>query len=280
MSRAFGILSKMMNGYQKAANYIKERGFQTAKTALILGSGLGGFADHLSERVRIPYSEIPGFPHASVPGHKGELVMGTLHGVPVLCMNGRFHYYEGYSMEELGFPIHVLCAMGVETLILTNAAGGIREDFMPGTLMLLSDHLKLSLDSPLRGKNDDSLGTRFFDVSDCYNKALRTLAHATAKELGIPLCEGVYAYMGGPNYETPAEIKMLCTLGADAVGMSTVPEALAAVHDGMRVLGISLITNQAAGMGEAPLSHEEVTHAGERASEEFARLLGALIPRI
>lgn len=183
-------------------------------------------------------------------------------------------------MPDIGYPVHILKALGIENLIVTNAAGGIREEFSPGTLMLISDHLKFSLDSPIRGKNEDSLGERFFDVSDAYKKSLRTLAKEVGEELGVSLEEGVYAYMGGPNYETPAEIRALRILGADAVGMSTVPEVLVAVHDGMSVLGISLITNFAAGIKEEKLSHDDVTRSAKKASKDFTRLVGEIIKRL
>ena len=264
----------------ETAEFLKNRLPYEAKIAIVLGSGMGRFTETLTDTVSIPYTDIPHFPVSTVKGHQGRLILGKCDGIPVLCMSGRFHYYEGYFMQEIAFPIHVFRTLGVETIILTNAAGGIREDFSPGTLMLMSDHLKFSLDSPLRGANDDALGERFFDVSDCYSKELRQIAKEEANRLGISLSEGVYAYMGGPQYETPAEIKMLRTLGADAVGMSTVPEALAAAHDGVRVLGISIITNQAAGLGKEPLSHNEVLLEGEKAEEKMCALLSLIIRRM
>ena len=265
---------------RKAAEKIRACFSDIPETAVILGSGMGGFSERLEDALRIPYGDIPGFPITGVAGHKGELVWGKCEGTLVLCMSGRFHYYEGFSMQEIAFPIHVLCALGVKTLLLTNAAGGIREDLVPGSLMLIRDHIKFSLDAPMRGEHDASLGERFYDVSHLYHAALRKTAHDAANRLGISLSEGVYAYMGGPNYETPAEIRALRALGADAVGMSTVPEALAAAHDGIRVLGISIITNQAAGLGKEPLSHNEVLLAGEKGEEKMRALLSAIIRRI
>lgn len=264
----------------ETAEFLKNRLPYAAKTAIVLGSGMGAFTERLTDTVSIPYAEIPHFATGHVAGHRGELILGKWADVPVLCMSGRFHYYEGHSMETIAFPIHVMKTLGIETLILTNASGGIREDFSPGTLMLISDHLKFSLDSPLRGANDDSLGERFFDVSDCYSEALRTIAKEEANRLGIPLSEGVYAYMGGPQYETPAEIRMLRILGADAVGMSTVPEALTAAHDGIQTLAISLVTNMAAGVTEKKLSHTEVMEAAQAAGENIALLLGAILERL
>lgn len=260
---------------KESANYIKSRlpqGF-APQIALVLGSGLGGFAEKMEVAAAIKYADIPHFPLSTVMGHSGNLVAGTLFGKQVLCMQGRFHYYEGYSMAEVAYPVQVMHLLGAESLVLTNAAGGVNESFSPGDLMLISDHFKLLQDSPLRGKNIDEFGPRFCDMSDVYTKAIRQKVKALAQSAGIPLQEGVYAHMAGPSFETPAEIRMLRVLGADAVGMSTVPEAICAAHCGMKVLGISCISNMAAGILNQPLSHQEVLETGQRVAKKFTDLL-------
>jgi len=246
---------------------------------LILGSGLGGYAERLEGARAIPYEEIPGFARSTVPGHAGRLVVGTRAGAACVAMQGRIHFYEGHGMRQVVFPARVLIALGARTLIVTCAAGGIRHP--PGTLMLISDHINLFPEHPLRGPNDEQIGPRFPDMTRAYPAALRQLAHAAAGAAGVELADGVYAGSSGPSYETPAEVGYLKTLGADATGMSTVPEVIAAVHMGARVLAISCITNWAAGLGGgAPLSHDEVTETAGRVRAEFERLLDQILIRL
>ena len=251
----------------------------TPTVGLILGSGLGGFAERLEDRAVIPYRDIPGFAASTVPGHAGQLVVGRRGGVACAVMQGRIHFYEGHSARQVAFPARTLVALGVRTLVVTNAAGGLHHP--PGTLMLIRDHINLFPDHPLRGPNDDRVGLRFPDMTRAYPKELRAMAREVAAEMGIELAEGVYAGSGGPSYETPAEIKMLEVLGADATGMSTVPEVIAAVHMSARVLGISCITNWAAGLGPGrPLSHDEVTETAEQVREKFEELLDRIVARV
>ena len=240
----------MIEKIKKAADFIKSKTDAVPQTALVLGSGLGFLADELENKIEIPYEDIPNFPVSTAPMHEGVMAFGELYGTPVVLMCGRFHYYEGYSMQEVAFYVRVLKWLGVKNLILTNAVGAINESFDVGDLMMVSDHIKFFDDNPLRGKNLDEFGPRFNDMSDAYTEKLRLLTKSVAKEKGIDIKEGVYAFMPGPSYETPAEIRMLRTLGADAVGMSTVPEAICAAHSGMDVLGISFCTNMAAGIGK------------------------------
>ncbi len=247
---------------------------------LVLGSGLGEIADELEGAVYIDYGEIPGFAASTVPGHRGRFAIGRLNSRPVAVMQGRLHYYEGYTMRQLAFPVRVLKQLGVRDLLLTNAAGGIDRSYSPGDLMLIRDHIKLSVDSPLRGPNDEEYGPRFNDMSNAYTRELRSLARAAAAELNITLQEGVYAYMGGPSFETPAEIEMLRVLGADAVGMSTAPEVITAVHAGIRVLALSTITNMAAGILDQPLDHEEVLEMGQKVKGKLASLIMKIVERI
>lgn len=249
----------------------------TAEIGVILGSGLGDYAQALEDAVRLPYAEIPGFPRSTVAGHAGMLCCGMLHGKRVMMMQGRFHYYEGYSMKDVTLPVRVMQRIGVKTLIVTNACGGINLSYTPGDLMLIADMFSLTGQNPLIGPNLDEFGPRFPDMSCAFDRELRALAHACAKEQGFSLQEGVYAQMTGPCYETPAEIRMLRTLGADAVGMSTVPEVIVARHGGMRVLGVSCITNMAAGILPQPLNHAEVTETANRVKDRFKGLLDAVI---
>lgn len=251
-----------------------------ADIGIILGSGLGEYAQALEEARRLPYSEIPGFPRSTVEGHAGMWCRGTLHGKRVAMMQGRFHYYEGYSMKDVTLPVRVMQKTGVKTLIVTNACGGINLGYQPGDLMVIGDVFSLTGQNPLIGENLEEFGPRFPDMSCAFDRELRALAHACAKELGMTLREGVYAQMTGPCYETPAEIRMLRVLGADAVGMSTVPEVIAARHGGMRVLGISCITNMAAGILDQPLNHAEVTQTANRVKDRFKNLLDAVIARM
>lgn len=250
------------------------------EVAIVLGSGLGGLADALEDARFIPYAEIPGFPRSTVEGHQGRLALGRLEGREVVCMQGRVHMYEGYAGEDVAFPIRVMLGLGVDTLVVTNAAGGVNPDFGAGSLMLISDHLNLTGTSPLLGPNPSELGPRFPDMSEAYDPALRAAARAAAEGLGLSLHEGIYAGLLGPAYETPAEVRMLRTLGADAVGMSTVHEVIAARHMGKRVLGISCISNPAAGLGDEPLRHEDVQAAAAAAREGFTALVRGVVTRI
>lgn len=250
------------------------------RVGLVLGSGLGTFADALEGAVKIPYGDLPGFPRSSIVGHAGNLVYGRSDGVEVLAMQGRAHFYEGHEMARVVFPTRVLVSLGCRTLVLTNAAGGVDPTLRPGEIVILGDHLNLMPVSPLRGENDPALGPRFPDMSEVYDRGLRELARAAGAELGMHLREGVYAALPGPAYETPAEVRMLRQLGADLVGMSTVPEAIAAVHMGARVLGLSCVTNLAAGILPQKLSHDEVTETAARVRAEFERLLAGILARL
>ena len=275
---------------QVSARYIRAQIKADVDVAVVLGSGLGSFADTLDERVVIPYEEIPDFARSTVEGHSGRLVAGKLvapweeggihREITVAVMQGRFHYYEGYSLDEVTLPIRAFGAMGVKSLVLTNAAGGINPDFRQGDLMLITDHINLMLVSPLRGQHDDRLGARFPDMTEVYPRAYQQAAEEMAAEIGLGLKKGVYMALQGPNYETPAEIRMMRALGADAVGMSTVPEAIVARQMGMRTLGVSLISNAAAGMTGGPIDHEDVMKAGERVSRQFAELMRRTIPKL
>ena len=260
-----------------AAEYIRSRVDLRPAVGLVLGSGLGDYADTLEDAVRIAYADIPNFPVPSIPGHSGALVFGRKCGVDVVVMQGRIHYYEGLPQQEITLPIRVLAALGIKTVVLTNACGGVNLSFTPGDLMLISDHINLSGANPLIGPNLDAFGPRFPDMSDLYTSSLRRAIREKAAEAGIPTQEGVYAMYSGPNYETPAEIRMFRTLGADTVGMSTVPEALVAGHCGMQVVGISCITNMAAGVLPVKLSHAEVTETANRVSEKFRRLIDLIL---
>lgn len=251
-----------------------------ADIGVILGSGLGDYAEALEDAVKLPYSEIPGFPRSTVAGHAGMWCCGTLYGKRVVMMQGRFHYYEGYGMKDVTLPVRVMQKIGVKTLIVTNAAGGVNLGYHPGELMVIGDIFSMTAQNPLIGPNLDAFGPRFPDMSCVFDKELRALAHECANEQGFALREGVYAQMTGPTYETPAEIRMLRTLGADAVGMSTVPEVIVARHGGMRVLGISCITNMAAGILDQPLNHAEVTETANRVKGQFRNLLDRIIEKM
>jgi purine-nucleoside phosphorylase len=266
----------------QAATFIQERcAGRTVQGAVVLGSGLGLFADTLQNPLVIPYSEIPHFQQSTVQGHAGRLVIGDIApGFTIACMQGRFHYYEYNDMQTVVFPTRVFRQMGVSFLILTNAAGGINTGFKPGTLMLITDHINLMGDNPLKGFNHNFLGPRFPDLSEAYSPKLRQLAQKVAEKEGIELQQGVYAGLSGPCYETPAEIRMLRTLGADAVGMSTVPEVIAANHAGLPVLGISCITNLAAGLSQHKLNHQEVMDTAEQVRSQFVRLLNGILREI
>lgn len=273
-------LSHTSEHINEAAQFIENQLKVSPEIGLILGSGLGDLGDHIEEAVVIPYEKIPHFPVSTVEGHAGELMIGKLSGRQVLLMRGRFHMYEGYGPEATAFPVRVMKALGVHTLVVTNAAGGINEQFSEGNLMLISDHLNLTGKNPLIGPNDSKLGVRFPDMSEAYSKRLRAIAKAVAEEKGVQLVEGVYAGLLGPSYETPAEIRMLRVLGADAVGMSTVAEVIAARHSGIEVVGISCISNMAAGILDQPLSHEEVMETTNRVKSQFLELVTSLIAKI
>jgi purine-nucleoside phosphorylase len=264
----------------EAAAFIRSTTDVRPEIGLILGSGLGVLGDELEDAVTIPYEDIPHFPVSTVEGHAGELLIGKLQGRSVVLMRGRFHMYEGYEPERTALPVRVMKALGVTTLLVTNAAGGVNLEYKPGNLMLISDHINLTGRNPLIGPNDNALGVRFPDMSDAYSRRLRTIAKETAKELGFSVQEGVYVGLLGPNYETPAEIRMLRTLGVDAVGMSTVSEVIVARHSGIEVLGISCISNMAAGILDQPLSHQEVIETTEMVKDQFLSLVLSVIPRI
>lgn len=267
--------SDLLSRVEACAATIRQKvpGF-SPKVGLILGSGLGAFADSLTKSVSIPYADLPDFPRSSVVGHAGKLVLGFHEGtLPVITMQGRVHYYEGYQPWQVGFPARVLCRLGIKALVVTNAAGGINTGFSVGDLMAITDHLNLAGYNPLVGPNDEALGPRFPDMSHAYDPGFLDVLRAAAKTEQVPLREGVYVSLSGPSYETPAEIRMLRTLGADAVGMSTVPEVIVAAHMGVKVTGISCITNLAAGLSKQKLSHAEVSETADRVKDVFSRLL-------
>jgi len=265
---------------EHATRIIRSRISVEPRVAVVLGSGLGGFADDFENPVAIPYEDIPGFVRSTAQGHAGRLVVGTVDSVPVLAMQGRVHYYEGYSLEEVTFPIRTFGLLGVKTLVLTNAAGGINVQLTQGALMVISDHLNLMGVNPLRGPNDERFGPRFPDMSAVYSPELQELVIDEARAINVEVRRGIYCGLSGPSYETPAEIHLLRALGADAVGMSTVPEAIVARHMGIEVLGISCITNMAAGIGDEPINHEEVMATGDRVRATFTELLQRVIGAI
>ena len=262
---------------QLAAGYIRERTDLCPRTAIILGSGLGGLAERIQDAEILPYREIPGFPPSNVAGHAARLVLGRIGQREIVAMQGRFHFYEGLSMKELCLPIFVLRELGVQDLVVTNASGGINSAFAPGDLMLITDHINLVGKNPLIGPNDERFGPRFPDMSEVYDRALQAFARSTAEDLGIPLREGVYAFVSGPCFETAAEIRAYRTLGADAVGMSTVPECIAARYLGLRVLGLSCITNLATGISEKKHSHLDVLATAAASAENFCALAEAIL---
>ncbi|AET61469.1 Purine nucleoside phosphorylase I [Paenibacillus terrae HPL-003] len=265
---------------QEAADYIRAKSGIRPEIGLILGSGLGILADLIQEGISIPYQDIPHFPVSTVEGHEGELLLGTIEGRAVVMMKGRFHMYEGYGPQLTAFPVRVMKQLGIQSLLVTNAAGGVNTSYEAGDLMVISDHLNLTGQNPLIGPNDAALGVRFPDMSEAYSRRLRGIAKQTAAQQGFSLQEGVYAGLLGPNYETPAEIVMLRTLGADAVGMSTVSEVTVARHAGIEVLGFSCITNMAAGILDQPLSHDEVMETAEKVREKFLNLVLGIIPQM
>jgi purine-nucleoside phosphorylase len=272
--------SGLYESAEHAARVIRSRTTDTIRIALVLGSGLGGFADDFDDSVAIPYEDIPGFPRSTAEGHAGRLVIGKVDQVPVVAMQGRVHFYEGYSLEQVTFPIRVFQLLGIKTLILTNAAGGVNVQLSQGALMVLSDHLNLMGDNPLRGPNDTRFGPRFPDMTTAYSPELQEIVIEEARALGVEIRRGVYAALAGPSYETPSEIHMLRNLGADAVGMSTVPEVIVARQMDIEVLGISCITNLAAGITDAPINHEDVMATGDRVREMFTRLMRRVVGRV
>jgi purine-nucleoside phosphorylase len=272
--------SDLYSRAQHAARTIQARTKLKPRIAIVLGSGLGAFAEEFDHAVAIPYREIPGFVTSTAQGHVGSLVVGKVDGVPVAAMQGRVHSYEGYSLEEVTFPIRTLKLFGIETLILTNAAGGIDVQLTQGALMVISDHLNLMGMNPLRGPNDERFGPRFPDMTEVYSRDLQELVTQEARALGTTVRRGIYAALAGPSYETPAEIHMLRAFGADAVGMSTVPEAIVARHMSMNVVGISCITNMAAGISEQTINHEEVMETGQKVRETFTTLLRRIIAKL
>ncbi|MDQ0219060.1 purine-nucleoside phosphorylase [Peribacillus cavernae] len=270
----------MFEKLEKAAGFIEEKLNGRPEIGLILGSGLGVLADEIENPVKIPYQDIPEFPVSTVEGHAGQLVLGSLSGKKVVAMQGRFHFYEGYSMDKVTIPVRVMKLLGVGTLIVTNAAGGVNESFQAGDLMLITDHINNTGTNPLIGANDKRFGPRFPDMSEAYSRELQTVAKAIAGKLNIGLKEGVYVGNSGPTYETPAEVKLARVLGGDAVGMSTVPEVIVARHCSMKVLGISCITNMAAGILDQPLSHEEVIETTEKVKSSFLSLIKEIVKAI
>lgn len=260
----------MIKNIEESAKYIKEKsnGF-TPEIGMILGSGLGVLADEIKDKIEIKYNDIPYFPKSTVQGHKGQLVLGELEGKKVIAMQGRFHYYEGYKMSDVSLPVRVMKLLGINKLMITNAAGGVNESFEPGDLMLIEDHINFASNNPLIGKNIDKFGPRFPDMSHAYDNDLIEIAHKCADNIDLEIKKGVYMLFTGPTYETPAEIRMARILGADAVGMSTVPEVIAAVHSGIKVIGISCITNMAAGILPSPLNHEEVIETTQKVKNKF-----------
>jgi purine-nucleoside phosphorylase len=265
---------------ESAARFVLSRTTLRPRMGIVLGSGLGAFADELCDATRIPYAQIPSFPRSTAIGHAGNLVVGQTGGVPVVMLQGRVHLYEGYTPQEVVFPTRVLGRMGVRALVLTNAAGGINLAYKQGALVVVTDHINLQGQNPLVGPNEERFGERFPDMTQAYYKPYREIARDAARKLGKNLYEGVYAALLGPNYETPAEIRYLRAIGADLVGMSTVPEVIAARHLGMKILAISCVTNMAAGILDKPIHHTEVLETGERVKGDFVALVRAVLPRI
>lgn len=271
----------MLEQIEQASDFIKNKftseSLPAPEFGIVLGSGLGAFAEQLKPAVTIPFEEIPHFPVSTVEGHAGRIVIGMMDEVPIMALQGRFHYYEGYSMEKVVFPYRCMLKLDIPNLIVTNAAGSVDPDYQPGELMLIKDHIKFHADSPLRGPNIDEFGPRFNDMSDPYTKEMRNLAKKCAEQMGIKLKEGVYYYMAGPSYETASEVRAIRILGGNAVGMSTVPEVIVAAHGGMNVMGLSCITNMATGTTNQTVGHEDVIKTGERVKETFISLLESVI---
>ncbi len=268
----------MKNSVEKISKQISEKiGGERPQIAIILGSGLGNFADNIENPITIPYEEIEGFPRSTVQGHEGSLIYGTIAGKKIICMKGRLHLYEGHPASKIALVVHVFKHLGAETMIATNAAGSLREDCPPGSLVLINDHINISFANPMMGENDDSLGPRFFDMTQTYSKDMREKMHVAAKKEGIELPEGVYMMVPGPNFETPAEIRAYRTLGADVIAMSLVPEVIAAVHANMKIIGISSVVNYAAGMTQNQLSHNETLEQANLISGKLQSLLISFI---
>ncbi|NLW40228.1 MAG: purine-nucleoside phosphorylase [Tissierellia bacterium] len=265
---------------KNSIDFIKGKVEFDPEIGIILGSGLGDLGEKIEDPLIFKYEDIPNFPKSTVEGHKGQLILGKLGNKNVVAMQGRFHYYEGYSLMDVVFPVRVMIGLGIETLIVTNAAGGIDESFTPGDLMIIEDHINITGQNPLIGKNFDELGPRFPDMSKAYNRELIDIAKRVGEDLGLDLKEGVYMWFTGPTYETPAEVRLAKNLGASAVGMSTVPEVIVAVHQGIRVLGISCITNMAAGILDQALSHEEVIETSLKAKDSFEKLIIGILSSI
>lgn len=273
-------MGKVLDRVQRCVEGIRQQTGFVPRTALVLGSGLGGFGEKIQLEAVVDYHQIPGFPVSTVPGHQGRFLFGFVEGEPVIVMQGRVHYYEGYSMEDVVLPIRVMQALGARRLILTNASGGINPTFQAGDLMVLTDHISSFVPSPLIGPNEEAFGPRFPDMTEVYSRRLREKVLAAGEKLGIPLRQGVYLQTTGPQYETPAEIKLYAALGASAVGMSTACEAIVARHLGMEICGISCVTNLAAGLSSAPLSHKEVQETADRVAQQFQGLLWELISHL
>jgi purine-nucleoside phosphorylase len=265
---------------QEAVATIRTETPLTPRVGVVLGSGLGAFAERVEDSVTLGYREIPCFPESGVTGHAGKLVLGRIENTPVAVMAGRVHYYEGHTMAKVTFGVRVLAALGIETLLITNAAGAINPTFVPGDFMVIVDHINLTGDNPLRGGNDERLGPRFPDMSATYGVEGRKAWHEASRAVGMSLREGIYAGLAGPSYETPAEIRMLQTIGADAVGMSTVAEVIVAAHAGLKIAGLSVVTNRAAGLGSKPLSHDEVKEVADRVRGVLCDLLAATVVRL
>lgn len=280
MSNVTRLTEPTFHKIKVAVETIQARSSLKPELALVLGSGLGAIADDVTDQAIIPYTEIPGFHATSVKGHAGRMIIGKMNGVPIILLDGRFHRYEGYPMEDVVLPARVVIALGVKTLILTNAAGGINTRFRPGDVMLIEDHLNLTGENPLSGKNLSELGPRFPDLTEAYSKRCLKIFQTAAAETKTPVHQGVYGGLLGPSYETPAEVRMLRTLGADAVGMSTVSECIASNHMGVEVAGLSCITNLAAGLSSEKLSHDEVLELSRVGAEKMRRLLFASLPRL
>jgi purine-nucleoside phosphorylase len=266
-----------INNALAASEYINKRLNFQPEIGIILGSGLGSLTNIMKDTIEIDYKEIPGFPETTVKGHDGKFVSGKLKGKLVLVMRGRFHYYEGYSIDQVVSGVRVFKRLGINNMLITNASGGVNKEFKPGNLMIINDHISLFAPSPLRGVNQENYGKRFPDMCEAYDKELRRMAKKSAEEISLEIKEGIYAFTQGPMYETPAEVRALRTLGADAVGMSTVPEVIAARHGGIKVLGLSCITNMAAGIGIEPLSHEEVMKNAQNIEDKFVRLVSKIM---
>lgn len=269
-----------MDKIKESVNFIKEKTRDLPTVGLILGSGLGSLADRIENPTIIKYEDIPSFPVSTVEGHAGQLVIGELSGKIVVAMQGRFHFYEGYPLKDVTFPIRVMIGLGIESMIVTNAAGGVNTSYTPGDLMIITDHINFTGQNPLMGENLNELGPRFLDMTTAYNKEYMNIARNSAESLGLEIKEGVYMWFTGPTYETPAEVKLARTLGADAVGMSTVPEVIVANHEGVKILGISCITNMASGILDQPLNHEEVVETSMKVKDNFEKLLIDILYKI